>query len=410
MANRQEPGRAPLLLQGMCVLSFCHYLQGPAATQYLADMGADVIKVEPPRGAFERHWAGASTFVNGVSAFFLSANRNKRSIALDLKHPEATSVIRRLIAGADVVVENYRPDVMERLGLGYEQVCQVKPDIIYASATGFGSDGPLRNRPGQDLLVQARSGLIAASGSTPTSVGCAAVDQHGAALLAMGIAAAYARKLMTGQGTRIEGSLFNAGIDLQTEALTLYRSGCHDRRRLKRDVHLGTWYHQAPYGIYELVDGFVAISLNPVQRVTEVLGNERLRLLAGLDPYEERDRISAALAEELAGWRFADLAVAFDRIGVWYERVRDYDDLVDDPQAIHNQVFERVPVRGSEATLVAHPLRYDGAAPPLRFSPPELGEHTVEILTSAGFSPGEIERMRKAGVVFVSRSLEEMAS
>src|SRR3954447_7915753 len=132
--------QAPLL-EGLRVLSFCHYLQGPAATQYLADMGADVIKVEPLSGAFERHWSGGDTFVDGISAFFLSGNRNKRSLAVDLKQSEGRDLILRLIKRFDVVVENYRPGVMERLGLGYEDVRKVNPNIIYASATGFGADG-----------------------------------------------------------------------------------------------------------------------------------------------------------------------------------------------------------------------------------------------------------------------------
>ena len=151
------------MLGDMRVVSFCHYLQGPAATQYLADMGAEVVKIEPPEGAFERQWSGANTCVGGVSAFYLCANRNKRSIAIDLKHPGAHEVVTRLIERADVVVENFRPGVMDRLGLGYDQVRARKPDIIYASSTGFGSSGPDSAQPGQDLLVQARSGLHGAT-------------------------------------------------------------------------------------------------------------------------------------------------------------------------------------------------------------------------------------------------------
>jgi len=389
-----------MLLGGMRLLSFCHYLQGPAAAQYLADMGADVIKVEPVGGAFERHWSGADTFVSGVSAFFVSANRNKRSLALNLKAPKARAVLERLIQSADVLLENYRPGVMDRLGLGYADVAKINPAIIYASATGFGADGPARDRPGQDLLIQARSGLIAATGaSKPTGIGCAAVDQHGAALLAMGISAAYARKLATGAGTRIEGSLFNAGIDLQSEALTLYYSGQHGRERFDRDDHLVTWFHEAPYGVYQIADGAVAISLNPIKRIADALGNARLAALADLDPHVERDRIAAAVAEELAPLRYADLAPAFDKAGVWCERVQNYDELRNDPQAVHNGVFEVIPVRDGEATVVKHPLKYDGAVPPVRLLPPEAGENTVEILESLGFAKSEIEALEADGVV-----------
>ncbi|MCX8997028.1 CoA transferase [Rhizobiaceae bacterium BDR2-2] len=399
MTKTSSPPQAPRLLDGMRVLSFCHYLQGPAAAQYLADLGADVIKVEPRNGAFERHWAGASTFIEDVSVFFLCANRNKRSIALDIKHPDCAAVLHRLIESADVIVENYRPGVMDRLQLGYDAVRRIKPDIIYASATGFGADGPLKDRPGQDLLIQARAGLIGASGATPTVTGCAAVDQHGAALLAMGIAAAYASKLVTGKGTRIEGSLFNAGIDLQAESLTLYYSGKQTRERFRRDPHLGTWFHEAPYGVYQLEDAFVAISLNAIGKIAEALDSDPLRALAGKDAYAERDLIASTLANILLTWRFSALSEAFEIAGVWYERVNDYDDLLVDPQAIHNGIFSTIPVRGGEATIVNHPLKYDGAVPDLRRMPPEIGEHGEEILASLGFDQSEIDALVEAGAV-----------
>ena len=137
------------MLVDMRVLSFCHYLQGPACTQYLADMGADVIKVEPPGGAFERHWSGGESYVDGVSAFLMCANRNKRSLAIDLKKPAAKDIMDRLVDWADVVVENFRPGVMERLGLGYEALRRRKPEIVYASATGLGAAGPMKDRPGR---------------------------------------------------------------------------------------------------------------------------------------------------------------------------------------------------------------------------------------------------------------------
>ena len=209
----------------MKVVSFCHYLQGPAATQYLADMGADVIKMKSLAGAFERHWSGGNSYVGGVSAFMLSANRNKRSLAIDLKSPKSRDIMLKLIDSADVIIENFRPGVLDRLGYGYEAIKARKPDIIYASATGLGADGPDAGRPGQDLLMQARTGLVAVTGSAeagPTIVGAAVVDQHGASLVAMGILAAFVRRLQTGEGTRVEASLFQAGIDLQTEALTKY--------------------------------------------------------------------------------------------------------------------------------------------------------------------------------------------
>jgi len=173
-------------LDGIRIVSFCHYLQGPAATQYLADMGADVIKIEPPRGAYERAWSPAKTYVDGVSGFFLCANRNKRSLAVDLKAPAGRELVLKLIDTADVVVENFRPGVLDRLGFGYDALKQRKPDLIYASASGFGSSGPMADKPGQDLLVQAMSGLAAHTGQAdgpPVPVGSIVIDQHDDCLL-----------------------------------------------------------------------------------------------------------------------------------------------------------------------------------------------------------------------------------
>jgi crotonobetainyl-CoA:carnitine CoA-transferase CaiB-like acyl-CoA transferase len=390
------------VLEGMRVVSFCHYLQGPAAAQYLADMGADVIKVEPPKGAFERHWAGGKAFIDGLSAFYLAANRNKRSVAVDLKNPDGKAVIYRLLEGADVLMENFRPGAMDRLGLGYDAVKAIKPDIVYASATGFGSSGPMLERPGQDLLIQAYSGLIASTGhlhERPVPVGFAVADQHGAALLAMGILGGYIRKLQTGRGTRVDASLLNAGLDLQTEPLTLYFSGRFDRERFRRDRHLATWYHEAPYGVYRCADCWLALSLNDPRKLADALGSAPLGEVAGIDRYEERDRYAALLADALKDRRFADLVAGFDAQAIWYQRVHEYGDLRDDPQIRHNQVFRDVPLPGGTATLVNHPNRYDGEVPPLRRLALQIGEDTREVLGEIGYTKAEIDDLVARGAI-----------
>jgi crotonobetainyl-CoA:carnitine CoA-transferase CaiB-like acyl-CoA transferase len=390
------------VLEGMRIVSFCHYLQGPAGAQYLADMGADVIKVEPPGGAFERHWAGAKAFIDGLSAFYLAANRNKRGVAVDLKHPDGKAVIFRLLERADVLMENFRPGTMERLGLGYEQVKAIRPDIIYASATGFGSSGPMVERPGQDLLVQAYSGLIAATGhlhERPVPIGFAAADQHGGALLAMGILGAYIKKLRTGRGTRVEASLLNAGLDLQTEPLTLYLSGRFERDKFRRNRNLATWFHEAPYGVYRCADCWLALSLNDPQKLAKALASPRLAEIAGIDRYDERDRYAEVLAEELQDRRFADLVSGFEAQAIWYQRVHEYDNLRDDPQIRHNQMFREVEVPGGTAVLVNHPNRYDGEVPRLRRLAIAVGEDTREVLGELGYTPAEIDDLVARGAV-----------
>jgi len=391
------------MLEGMRIVSFCHWLQGPAALQYLADLGADVVRIEPPQGGFERRWSGAGKRLADVSTLYLAANRNVRSVAIDLKSPGGVEAVWRLIGRAHVVAENFRPGVIDRLGLGYEAVRARHPGIIYASASGYG-EGPLRDRPGQDLLLQARAGIMAATGDSahPTPVGNAAVDQHGATVFALGILAAYVRQQRTGEGCRVETSLYTAALDLVSEALTHYASGGHRREVFVRERHLANWYNEAPYGVYELADGHVAISLNPLSKLAAALDDTGLAALAHVDPFAHRDECAAALARALQGRRYAEVEAAFERHGVWYERVRDFDDVMADPQAACAGVFRRVPVRDMEATLVNHPVRYDGATPPLRHLAIDPGEDTREVLREAGYGQAEIDQLVAAGAVIAA--------
>ena len=391
----------------MKVISFCHYLQGPACSQYLADMGADVIKIEPLKGAFERHWSGGNSWVTDVSAFSLAVNRNKRSFSVDLKSEEGLALVRSLIAEADVVVENYRPGVLDRLGLGYESVRAINPAIIYASASGLGATGPASGRPGQDLLMQARSGLVAATGGGgegPAVVGAAIVDQHGGSLLAMGILGAYIRRLQTGRGTRVESSLFSAAIDLQVEALTKYYAAPGRERLLERGRNVGSWYHDAPYGLYRLADAWIVLSMNDAAKLAEALDSEDLRALSTLDRYAERERYASAMAGVLADRSFAELSARFDAHGVWFERVQTYEDLRADPQANHMGVFSEIDVNGRAATLISHPLRYDGETPSLSRMPFYPGSDSREIMTELGLPAERQADLIEKGVVGLPRA------
>lgn len=393
-----------MVLEGMKIVSFCHYLQGPAAMQYLSDMGAEIIKIEPRQGAFERHWGGADRAkVGGVTAFFLCAARNAKSVALDLKKPEAQEVVFRLIDGSHAVAENYRPGALDRLGLGYEDVRRRKPDIIYGSASGYGMSGPFLKKPGQDLLIQAMSGVAAATGKAgigPVPVGFAAADQHGAALFALGLAGAYARWLKTGEGTRVESTLLGAGIDLQTESLVTYYASGRGREIMQRDPRLGSWFHEAPYGIYPTADAYVAISLNNLAHLADALDCEALRAFEDSDGYKKRDAIAAALADALATKSFAEVAEAFEAKAIWYARVEEFDDLPDNPQVRHNEVFVDVPVNGETVKLLNHPNRYDGrAAEKFEFAL-QPGANSREVLGNAGFSDAEIRDLLKSEVVF----------
>lgn len=395
------------MLNGMKVLGLCHYLQGPAATQYLADLGADVIKIEPIAGAHERHWAGAGSFIDGVSSFFLCANRNKRSLAVDLKAPEGRDIVERLMARSDAVVENFRPGVLDRLGFGYERAREINPALIYASATGFGASGPMRDSPGQDLLIQARCGLVAGTGerfSAPKAVGAAVVDQHGGALLAMAVVAAYVRKLTTGQGARVESSLFNAGLDLQAEALAAYINAGVQRDRYRRHPDLATWFHEAPYGVYRTRDDrFVVIGLNDPIQLARTLESDRLETLADCNRYEDRDAYATAVAEAVLRFDFGDFVARFDRAGLWYAPVQDYSDLQADPQALHNEVFETIETEGLRFTLLNAAVRYDGKKLPTRRFALAAGADTHAILSDLGMETAQIDDLVARRVVAAPR-------
>lgn len=389
-----------MLLNKMKVVSFCHVLQGPACTQYLGDMGADIIKIEPLAGERSRRWRGAD--MGKSSGLYLSAFRNKRLFAADLKSPEGREVVLKLIEKADVVVENFRHGVMDRLGLGFEDLKKRNPEIIFASGTGWGSVGPMLARESQDLIIQARTGLMSATGheyGRAKPVGSAIIDQHAGALLAMGIVAAYVRKLTTGKGGKVESSLFTAGFDLQTEPLTVYMSVRPGAKTMERDPHLASWYHHAPYGIYQLADAEIVVSTNPIAKLAEALDSSELRALETADAYHDRNRIAAVFAEVMKPRRYDDVVAAFDRHAIWYGKVYNFDDVADDPQVHAMGIFREIEVNGRKVVLVNHPLRYDGETPPLRIKGLQVGEHTKAILAEHGYTEAQIEDLLSRQIV-----------
>jgi len=308
-----------------------------------------------------------------------------------------------LIDKADVVVENFRAGVMDRLGLGYDQIKKRKPDIIYASGTGWGHKGPMLPRESQDLIIQARTGLMSATGTEEgraRPVGSAIIDQHGGALLAMGITAAYVRKLTTGEGTRVEGSLFAAGFDIQTEPLTLYLSTRPGMQILNRDPHIASWYHHAPYGVYQCKDAEMAVSTNPLPKLAEALNSDELRAIQTRHPYNDRDIVASTFAKVLKSRTYAEVAAAFDKHAIWYGPVQDFDDLADDPQVQAMDIFRPTKINDGTVQLVNHPNRYDGKIPELRVKGLKIGEHTREILAEHGYTPDSINDLLARKVVF----------
>jgi crotonobetainyl-CoA:carnitine CoA-transferase CaiB-like acyl-CoA transferase len=403
VTNSVPPPQGRLsLLDGVTVVASSQFLIGPAAVQYLGDMGADVIKVEPPAGAWERRWSGADAFLGDVSVFFLATHRNTRSVCLNLKNRAGRAAAHRLISHADVFVENYRPGVMDRLGLSYDRLRELNPRLIYASASGFGARGPHRELPGQDLLLQAVAGLASITGrrgDPPTPVGAPVVDQHGAALLAMGILGAIVHRQRTGDGQRIEVSMFDAALDLQTEPFVYFLNGAEVTRP---EEAIASAFHPAPYGIYPTQDGYLALSLSPLSDVLRVMGalSQAERFRSGESAYWDREEAWRALARVIGSRSTAEWISVLRPQGIWCSPVNDYEMMMSDP-SVQNlvPVIEIEHPRAGKVRLLRHPVRYSSGEPVIRYLPPDRGADTEAVLRNLGYTDAEIARLRTTGAV-----------
>lgn len=394
-------------LSGIRIVSFNHFLMGPLAMQTLGDLGADVIAVEPPGGAFQRHWGGqGSKKVDGEAMLFYAANRNKRSLALDLKAPKGLEIARKLIARADVVSENYRPGVMDKLGLGYQALRADNPRLIYASASGYGADGPYKNRPGQDMLVQAMSGLAAVTGTVQDGarpVGVSAVDHHGSALLALAVMTALFNRERTGEGTRIDVNLLSAAINLQAESFTCYLNG-ERPETAKSTCRASSFAFPAPYGVYPTEDGEIALSLGSLESLGTALESPAIAEILDSESYSRREEICALVEQATQKRTTAAWEPILEAHKIWYARVNDYDDVFEDPQVQHNHGFVTRPgVRGTPITMVNHPIRYNGTAPDIRLMPQPLGAQTRQILRELDYDRRAIESLIAEGVVVAEK-------
>jgi crotonobetainyl-CoA:carnitine CoA-transferase CaiB-like acyl-CoA transferase len=381
------PDQRPLA--GILVLDFSQFLAGPACALRLADLGARVIKVErPDTGDLCRRLYISNLELDGDSTLFHSINRNKESFAADLKNPDDLARVKRLIARADVLIQNFRPGVIERLGLDYDTVRQINPRLIYATITGYGDRGPWRDKPGQDLLAQSLSGLTWLSGDAdqgPVPMGLAVADMFAGAHLAQGILACLVRRGVTGLGGLVEASLLESVLDFQFEVLTTHLNdgGQLPRRSAINNAHA---YLAAPYGIYRTADGYLAIAMTPIPRLGELLDCQPL--LAFSDPkswFDERDTIKRILAAHLATRSTAHWLSILEPADVWCADVFDWRKLrAHDGFKVLAMVQEVYRANGASLLTTRCPIRIDGGILTASRGAPKIGENTAEIIEEFG--------------------------
>jgi crotonobetainyl-CoA:carnitine CoA-transferase CaiB-like acyl-CoA transferase len=393
-----------MALEGVRVLDFTQMMMGPWASQFLADMGADVIKIERPgAGEWERGLHAVGELLDGQSPFFLAMNRNKRSVALNLKDERARDVCRRLAAGSDLVMENFRPGVMDRLGLGYDDLRRINPSIVFVSGSGFGPDGPYVDRPGQDLLIQAMSGLAAYGGrkdDPPTPSGSSIVDASTALLLAFGAMVALFHRERTGEGQRVDVSLFNTAIALQCQELAAFMN--LERRFDRSEAGIGGAWLSAPFGIYRTADGWIALAMASLAVIGELLDLPELSAHDDeLAAYDHRDEVKELVQRRLVERPTNEWLEVLATRDVWCAPVQTFDEVVDDPQVAHNELLTTVPHPndGRDVRVVGVPMRFSRTPGTIRSGPPAVGQHTDEVLRELGFGDDELRAMREGGVV-----------
>ena len=378
-------GEHPLPLEGVRVLDFTQVMMGPCCTQMLGDYGADVIKIERVGAGDLSRWSVGEDPDGGNNPVFASLNRNKRSVALDLKSEADRQAALSLVETADVVVSNFRPGVMERMGFGYDDLRRLNRRIIYAVGTGFGLEGPYVHKGGQDVLAQAMSGAMhrRADPALPLSIYPTALADYSAGMhLVQGILLALLQREKTGEGQQVAVSLYNSMLAMQMQEAAMW---------MMRGRELN-WAAMPLSGVFETADGAIvmvgAFKENPLQDICRALGIDDLSADPRYATLEQqklnRAELQAIFRDGFAGDTTAHWLARLDEVDILCAPVVTLEDALDDPQtACNRMIVELEPTAGGPVRLVASPIDMSAAPFAVRRAPPALGEHNDEVLAPA---------------------------
>ena len=372
-------------LEGLTVLEFSQFLSGPYAGLRLSDLGARVIKIERPEvGDLCRTLYISDTDLEGDSTLFHAINRNKESFSANLKDTNDLELVKKLIAKADIITQNFRPGVIEKIGLDYESVKKINPQIVYGSISGYGSEGPWKDLPGQDLLAQSRTGLVWLNGNggeAPTPMGLAVADMLAGHSLVEGILAGVIKRFRTNEGSHIETSLVEALLDFQFEVLTTYFNDGH-RKPIRSKYNNAHAYLSAPYGIYKTRDGYIAISMTPLPRLGELLDVEFLKSLHDQKTwFTSRDEIKKKIGDWVVQRSTQAILDILEPADIWCAEVLDWEKMLKHKGFQILDMTQRIKrLDGLDIKTLRCPIRVDGEIYKSELAAPKVGQDNEKII------------------------------
>ena len=378
-------------LEGLTVLEFSQFLSGPYAGLRLADLGARVIKIERPEvGDLCRNLYISDTDLEGDSTLFHAINRNKESFAANLKDAKDIELVKKLIEKADIITQNFRPGVIERIGLDYDNVKKINPKIVYGTISGYGSDGPWSSLPGQDLLAQSRTGLVWLNGNggeAPTPMGLAVADMLAGHTLVEGILAAVIKRFRTDNGSHVETSLVEALLDFQFEVLTTYFND-GNRKPQRSSYNNAHAYLSAPYGIYKTSNGYIAIAMTPLPQLGELLDLNSIKDLHDQKEwFTKRDEIKKDIGDWIEKQTTEHWLSILEPADIWCAKVLDWETMVKHEGFKILDMVQRIKRDdGLDIETLRCPIKIDGEIFKSSKAAPKIGNDNNSIMKEFGIS------------------------